>query len=117
MVDYFSCYPEVIQLSSTTSIIAVIKAFKSVVSRHGVPSVFMSDDGPQFSSEDMNEFASTYGFGLLTSGLFYPQSNGLAERTIKLLLKDSANPYMALLGFRSTPIPWCQFSPAELLMG
>jgi len=24
---------------------------------------------------------------------------------------------MALLNFRSTPIPWCQFSPAELLMG
>ena len=24
---------------------------------------------------------------------------------------------MALLSFRATPIPWCSFSPAELLMG
>ena len=33
-VDYFSRYPEVIQLTSTTSA-AVIRALKSVFSRHG----------------------------------------------------------------------------------
>jgi len=82
--------------------------------------VFMSDNGPQFSSKDMKEFACTYAFDLLTNSPLFPQSNGLAVRTIKtvkLLLKDSADPYMAHLIFRSAPIPWCQFSPAELLMG
>ena len=84
VVDYFSRYPEVIQLTSTTSI-AVIKAFKSVFSRLGVLSVFMSDNGPQFSSKDMKEFASTYGFDLLTSSPLYPQSNGLLSRPSRLL--------------------------------
>jgi len=68
----------------------------------------------------MREFASSYGFDIVTSSPLYPQSNGLADRTIKtvkMLLRDSADPYMALLSFRSTPIPQCQFSPAELLMG
>lgn len=68
----------------------------------------------------MKGFASLYGFDLLTSSPLYPQSNGLAERTIKtvkILLKDSADPYRALLSFHAIPIPWCQFSPAELLMG
>ena len=65
----------------------------------------MSDNGPQFTSCDMKEFASSYGFDLLTSSPFYPQSNGLVERTIKtvkMLLKDSADPYMALLSFCAT---------------
>ena len=42
VVDYFSRYPEVVQLTSTTSR-SVIKALQAIFSRHGVPSVFMSD--------------------------------------------------------------------------
>ena len=34
-VDYFSCYPEVIKLSTTPST-AVIAALKSIFSRHGI---------------------------------------------------------------------------------
>ena len=119
VVDYFSRYPEVVQLSSTTSR-SVIKALQAIFSRHGIPSVFMSDNGPQFSSREMKEFANTYGFDLVTSSPHYAQSNGLAERTIqtvKRLLQHSSDPYMALLSFRATPIPWCSLSPAELLMG
>ena len=119
VVDYFSRYPEVVQLKSTTSA-SVITALKSIFSRHGVPSVFMSDNGPQFVSQDMKEFAASYGFSLVTSSPHYPQSNGLAERTIRTvkgLLSNSPDPYLSLLSFRATPIPWCSFSPAQLLMG
>ena len=63
VVDYLSRYPEVVQLKSTTSA-SVITALKSIFSRHGVPSVFMSDNGPQFVSQDMKEFAVSYGFSL-----------------------------------------------------
>ena len=37
-IDYFSRYPEVIKLSSTTSS-SVIAALKTVFARHGVPGV------------------------------------------------------------------------------
>ena len=68
----------------------------------------------------MKKFADTYGFILLTSSPHYPQINRLAERTIqtiKELLQDSPDLYLALLSFRTILILWCSFSPAELLMG
>ena len=80
----------------------------------------VSDNGPQFSSQDMKEFSETYGFRHITTSPHYPQANGLAERTVKMvksLLENSSDPYKALLSYRATPMPWCALSPAELLMG
>ena len=48
------------------------------------------------------------------------QSNGMAERTVKTvksLLENAQDPHMALMSYRSTPLSWCNLSPAELLMG
>ena len=56
----------------------------------------------------------------ITSSPHFPQSNGMAERsvkTVKSLLEKSSDPYMAILSYRATPLPWCNLSPAELLMG
>ena len=33
------------------------------------------------------------------------------------MVKQSADPYLAFLHYRATPLPWCELSPAELLMG
>ena len=68
----------------------------------------------------MKKFASTYGFEQVTSSPYFPQSNGLAERgvrTMKRLLEDTQDAYLALLSYRATPLAWCGLSPAELLMG
>ena len=80
----------------------------------------ISDNGPQFSSQSFTEFARRYDFQHTTSSPLYAQGNGQAERTVqtvKRLLRDSTDPYIALLTYRSTPFPWCMRSPAELLMG
>ena len=120
VVDYFSCYLEVIRLTSTTSS-SVITGFKSVFSRHGIQEVLQTDNGPQFSSEEMSSFATAYEFQHRLSSPHFPQSNGQAERavqTVKRLLKKSpSDPYQALLVYRSTPLHWCGYSPAQLLMG
>ena len=81
VVDYFSRYPEVLQLTSTTSM-SVISALKSVFSRHGIPEIVRSDNGPQYSSAEFMSFASSYGFQHLTSSPKFPQSNGQAERAV-----------------------------------
>ncbi|KAL5471335.1 hypothetical protein EMCRGX_G029439 [Ephydatia muelleri] len=53
VVVYFSRYPEVIQLATTTSS-KVIGALKSVFARHGIPEEVVSDNGPQFVSYTAN---------------------------------------------------------------
>ena len=119
LVDYYSRYVEVQKLSNTTSA-GVISFLKAMFARHGIPVTLMSDNGPQFSSKEFKDFATTYCFQHITSSPHFPQSNGLAERTVrtvKKLLQGSNDPFLALLSYRTTPLPWCHLSPAELLMG
>ena len=119
VVDYFSRYPEVIKLNTTTSK-TVISSLKSIFSHHRIPSILMSDNGPQFDSSEMKTFANNYGFNHITSSPQYPQSNVLVERTvktIKALLRHTDDPCLALLSYRSTPLPWNSYSPSELSMG
>lgn len=67
----------------------------------------------------MEEFTKSYRFTLITSIPYFPQSNGLAERTVmtaKKLMQQADDPFLALLNYRATPLLWCNLSPAELLM-
>ena len=118
LVDYYSRYIEMSKLSSTTSS-SVIQHIKSILSRHGIPETFVSDNGPQFSSTAFTQFAMDYGFHHQTSSPNYPQSNGEAERavqTVKSILNKATDPYLGLLSYRATPLA-NGYSLAELLMG
>ena len=116
VVDYFSRYPEVIQMRSTTS----QSVISTVFARHSIPKTLRSDNGPQFTSREFADFAESYQFRHTMNSPHYPASNGQAERavqTVKGLLKRTEDPFIALLSYRATPLPWCGRSPAELLMG
>ena len=120
--DHYSKYFEISKLSSTTSN-ATILYCKSHFARHGIPEEVFTDNGPQFASEEFKKFAVTWGFTHTTSSPRYPQSNGMAERsvqTVENLLKKAKmvgqDPYLVLLAFRSTTVDDLG-SPAELLMG
>ena len=119
VTDYYSRFVEVQRLTTTTSS-SIVRYLKTIFARFGIPATMVTDNGPQFDSQETKEFAQTYDFHHITSSPYYPQANGLAERmvkTVKKLLEDTADPHMALLSYRATPLPWCGLSPAELLMG
>ncbi len=116
LVDYSSRYPEVRELKSTTSKVT-IQHLKSLFCYHGIPEILRSDNGPQLLSQEFAKFASSYEFQHTTSSPRFPQSNGQVERFIKTMMSKSEDPYLALLSYRSTPLPWCSLSPAELCMG
>ena len=59
VVNYYSKYVEVQTLSSTTSA-NVVASLKAIFSRHGIPVTFVSDNGPQFASEEMRTSAREY---------------------------------------------------------
>ena len=84
VVDYGSRYPEVIPLTSTTSA-AVIGKLIEIFARFGLPSVMVSDNGPQFLSTEMKGFLSRLGIQHVKSSPHYPQSNGMVERLHRLI--------------------------------
>ena len=72
VVDYFSRYIEVVQVTITSSM-GIIEKLKPMFSRQGIPEFMVSDNGPQYSSHEMKEFAQHYGFTHITSSPRYPQ--------------------------------------------
>ena len=56
-VDYFSRYPEIVRIGATTTSSVVIAALRSILSRHSIPGIVSSDNGPQYSSQEFAEFA------------------------------------------------------------
>ena len=99
---------------------AVVDELKHQFSVHGIPAEVISDNGPQYSSREFQEFAKEYGFKHTTSSPHFPRANGEAERaiqTVKNLWRKNNDKYLALLHYRTTPLPNIELSPAQLLMG
>ena len=77
-----------------------------------------------FASYEMKTFAKDWNFKITTSSPRYPQSNGQSESFVKIIktilrkcTQDGADPNLALLGYRNTPITGMKYSPSQLLMG
>ena len=122
LVDYYSDYVEVSRLKDTTSA-ALIKFLKEQFSRHGIPDVLVSDNGPQYVSNEFAEFAKVWEFKHVTSSPYHPKSNGKAESAVKEVksllkkaIKDRKDPWLALLDYRNTPTQGLQSSPVQRLM-
>jgi len=120
VVDYFSKFPFVFELHDKTAS-SVIGSLKSLYSIHGVPVTLFADNMP-FASQQMQNFAATWGFEIVTSSPDFPQSNGQAERsiqTVKNLFRKAeesqSDPHVAMLNYRATPLSDSDKSPAELL--
>ncbi|KAK7471570.1 hypothetical protein BaRGS_00035798 [Batillaria attramentaria] len=118
MVDYYSRFIEIVQLSNLTSSLVVSK-LKTLFARHGIPETVVSDNATQFSSSEFQDFARSWNFCHVTSSPHFPQSNGQAESSVKIAKSILAQdePALALLAYRSTPLPTLSLSPAELAFG
>ena len=118
LVDYYSRWIEYAPLLAPTTA-HVVMALKRMFAAHGIPEVVFSDNGPQLTSFEFQRFARDWKFKQVTSSPRYAQSNGEAERavkTAKAILRQS-DPDMALLAYRSAPIPSLGSSPSQLAAG
>ena len=84
VIDYYRNYPEVEHLPDT-QLGTVINTIKGILACNGKCLKFVSDNGPQYTSSMFTKFASEWGFEHITSSPTYPQSNGLAERTVQTI--------------------------------
>ena len=118
VMDYFSKWIEVLEMKATTAV-QVIEKMKNVFARYGVPDIVRADNGPPFDSTQFRHFSTEWNFCLVTSSPKFSQSNGQAERGVKIvkdLIKDNVCISEALLAYRATPLE-SGFSPAQLLLG
>ncbi|KAM1262892.1 hypothetical protein ACFX13_028631 [Malus domestica] len=84
--DYFTKWVEASAVKSITS--AKVKNFieTKILHRYGVPETIVTDRGPSFISKEVEEFASKYKIKMIQSSPYYPQSNGQAEASNKILV-------------------------------
>lgn len=88
----------------------------------GIPCDMVSDNGPQFGSAEFRLFCQQKGVRHTTSSPEYPESNGMAERTVQTvkerlvkMFQDGHTLWEALAAIRSTPVGGSLPSPAVLL--
>ena len=87
-VDYYSDYHELDKLPSAKAA-NVIKATKSHFARHGIPKQLISDNGPQYISDEFKLFSREWDFEHKPVDPYNSQANGKAELAVKKAEKRS----------------------------
>ena len=77
VVDAHSKWPEVIPMSSTTTS-KTIEVLRDLFARFGIPEQIVSDNGPQFVSEEFQAFIKSNGIRHITSAPYHPATNAWA---------------------------------------
>ena len=126
-IDNLSRWPEV-QMVKSTKFKDLEGKLETLFSLHGIPEVVLSDNGPPYNSNDWKRFSKKMGFKTRHSTPEHPESNGIAERFMSVLVKvihtavaDKQDPRVAvrrrLLNYRNTVHPSTGKTPAEVLVG
>ncbi|XP_049272396.1 uncharacterized protein K02A2.6-like [Rhipicephalus sanguineus] len=84
VVDAHSKWPEVFEMRSTTAE-STIRCLTELFARFGFPETIVSDNGPQFVSQEFKHFVQAMGARHVFTAPYHPSSNGLAERFIQTL--------------------------------
>ena len=120
IVDYYSRYVEFSRLEDLSSK-SVINHTRSILARHSIPTQIISDNGPQYTSEEYRRFVKGWGISHTTTSPHYPRANGMAEKFVQLVKRllnkakqDNQDPYMSILIHQNTNIDNLA-SPAQMI--
>ena len=126
LIDYYTRYPEVKIMKSTTTR-DTIRKLREIFARLGPCVELISDNGRQFCSKEFSEFLQRQGIRHRKICPLYPAANGLVERfnrSISAILEKVRGQgnwreelYAFLFAYRTTKHPNTGTSPAELFFG
>eukprot|EP00731_Ephydatia_muelleri_P025384 Em0017g467a len=127
VVDSYSKWVE-IKCSTSMTAVTTIKLLREIFCQLGILKVIVPDNGPQFVSQEFQEFCNQNYITHIKSTPYHPKTNDLAERmvrTFKERLRAGKNSsadldlrlQRFLLSYSNTPHKSTGRSPAELLMG
>jgi hypothetical protein len=84
--DYFTKWVEAEPLARITDSESRKFVWKNIITRFGIPRCFVSDNGTQFDSGPFKKYCSDFGIRNYFSSPAYPQGNGQAESSNKVIL-------------------------------
>ena len=121
-VDIYSDFIEVVELEDMTTETLVRKA-KPVFATHGIPATLISDNGPNYASQEFSQFAREWDFRHITTSPHHSRANGKAESAVKIMKHliqrskhDGGDMWLSILEWRNTPTPRMNSSPVQRLM-
>lgn len=120
-VDYYSDYWELDRLIDTTSE-TVVQCTKAHFARYGIPNTVVTDNGPQFRSQEYAQFSQEWEFEHTTSSPYHYQNNVRAEAVVKIAkklmskaAKDHKDLQLTVLDWRNMPTESSHSSPVQKL--
>ncbi|KXJ10636.1 Uncharacterized protein K02A2.6 [Exaiptasia diaphana] len=87
VIDSYSKWLEVLPVKSTNSK-ATISHLEKLFTNFGPPKHIVSDNGPQFASNEFGDFLKKHGIRHTLTPLRHPASNGMAERYVRFSVGD-----------------------------
>ena len=127
VIDAHSKWGEVFQMTQTTTT-KTVELLPQLFASYGLPEQVVSDNGPQFVSEEFRQFMQGNGIRHIRCAPYHPASNGLVERfvrTFKEAMKAGKNDGLPLshrlsnflLTYRTTPQATTRQTPCSLFLG
>ena len=122
VIDSYTKWIEVVPMIKTTSSRIKEELFR-IFSRFGLPMQVVSDNAPNFVSEEIRQFMTRNGIRHTTIAPYHPSSNGAAERAVSLVkkaIKEDSSPMgleSFLMAYRNTEHSTTGRSPYSLMMG
>ena len=123
-IDYYSEYIDVEELKDDSYSSTVVERLAKLFSIHGIPDKLLSDNGPQFTSNQFAQFAREWNFNHTTTSPTMHRANGMAERanqTVRRMIEtmrgNKVQMYAGVFNLINTSKTADAGSPAQRLMG
>ena len=118
-----SKWPEIVEITSTTAQQTIAELCK-IFAAHDLPQQLVSNNGPQFISDEFSTFMKTNGVKHIRCAPYQPASNGAVKRlvqTFKKAIKTASDTNFALasflLSYCTTPHSTTNEAPCKLFLG
>ena len=85
--EYFTKWAEAEAYAEIKATTVCKFIMRNIITRFGIPSIIITDNGPQFISQELRDLCNRYKIALHHSSPYYPQGNGRAEAMNKTLIK------------------------------
>ena len=124
--EVHSKWPQIVEMKNTTAN-KTIEELRKLFASYGLPEQIVSDNGPQFVSEEFATFTKENSVKHIKSAPYHPSTNGAVERLVQTFKKSmKASQYVGrshsqrlasfLLTYRSTPHSTTHETPSDLFL-